>query len=604
MGGFTTATPNYTIGKAALIISALTDSRVYDGTTSSSAAPTVTSGELFNGDKLSGLRQVFDSKNVLGTNQSTLKVSAGYTLSDGNNGNNYAVSLATASGTITPLDLPVTGMVALDKVYDATAVAPLQGTRAAVSPLSGEEVTLVGTAVGAFNDKNVGIDKAVTIMGLTIAGKDAGNYNLLQQTGLVATISRKDLPVTGLLALDKIYDATTEAPLGGSAAVNPFSADVVTVSGKAVGTFADKNVAQAKVVSVSGLSLSGKDAGNYNLLPLTNLTAAVTPAPLQISASSDRKIYDGTSNSGLIPTIAVGSLWGDDRLIGLAQMFESKNALGTGQSKLIVSAYTLSDGNNGSNYALSFLSSPGTISRASVTPSFEIKNKPYDGNVAAEIAGNSLQGGLASDDVFIVGASAFFDNASTGNDKLVTITGYTLSGQAANNYQLSPPAATSRASITMQQDNRALMSNEEPIKIEEVNPAVGVQLSKLSSPTISKSDDIDISNVTQLPPVASPQEVTPSDSMQPQAPSSTTAMSATQAGSTQSQPTISATAVSSGSATNQYQESDQRSADDAKTSLGLSNVPTTEAISPARLQLVMQDAASLIRKYSVRMLNP
>jgi hypothetical protein len=148
------------------------------------------------------------------------------------------------------------------------------------------------------------------------------------------------------------------------------------------------------------------------------------------------------------------------------------------------------------------------------------------------------------------------------------------------------------------------MSIEEPIKIQEVTHAVGLQLSKLSSPTISKSDDIDISNVTMLPPVASPQEVTPSDSMQPQAPSSTTAMSATQTGSSQSQPTISATAVSSGSATNQYQESDQRSADDAKTSLGLSNVPTTEALSPARLQLVMQDAASLIRKYSVRMLNP
>ncbi|MFN7873170.1 MAG: YDG domain-containing protein [Cyanobacteriota bacterium] len=604
LGGFTTATPNYTISKAPLTISAVTDSRVYDGTTSSSAAPTVTSGELFKGDILTGLRQVFDIKDVLGTNQSTLKVSTDYTLTDGNNGNNYAVSLATASGTITPLDLPVTGLVALDKVYDATTVAPLEGSKAAVSPLSGDQLTVGGKAAGAFGDKNVGIDKAVTVTGLTIAGKDAGNYNLLQQTGLVATISRKDLSVTGLFALDKIYDATTEAPLGGSAAVNPFSADMVTVSGKAIGTFADKNAAQAKVVSLSGLSLSGKDAGNYNLLPLTNLTAAVTPAPLQISASSDRKIYDGTSNSGLIPTIAVGSLWGDDRLTGLAQAFESKNALGTGQSKLIVSAYTLSDDNNGSNDALSFLSSPGTISRASVTPSFEIKNKPYDGNVAAEIAGNSLQGVLASDDVFIVGASAFFDNASTGNDKLVTITGYTLSGQAANNYQLSPPAATSRASITMQQDNRALMSNEEPIKIEEVNPAVGVQLSKLSSPTISKSDDIDISNVTQFPPVASPQEVTPSDSMQPQAPSSTTAMSATQAGSSQSQPTISATAVSSGSATNQYQESDQSSADDAKTSLGLSNLPTTEALSPTRLQLVMQDAASLIRKYSVRMLNP
>jgi hypothetical protein len=62
--------------------------------------------------------------------------------------------------------------------------------------------------------------------------------------------------------------------------------------------------------------------------------------------------------------------------------------------------------------------------------------------------------------------------------------------------------------------------------------------------------------------------------------------------------------MSTGSATNQYQESDQRSADGAKISLDLSNESTTEDISPASLQLVMQDAASFIRKYPVRMLNP
>jgi hypothetical protein len=558
--------------------------KVYDATTvaplqgSRAAVSPLSGDEVSMGGTAAG---AFGNKNV-GSDKEVMVT--GVTITGADAGNYNLLQQSGLKAAISKANLSVIGLVANNKVYDATTVAQLSGN-AVLNPLSGDEVTVGGTAAGAFGDKNVGIDKAVTVTGLTIAGKDAGNYNLLQQTGLVATISRKDLPVTGLLALDKIYDATTVAPLGGSAAINPFSPDVVTVGGKAVGTFADKNVAQAKVVSVSGLSLSGKDAGNYNLLPLTNLTAAVTPAPLQISASSDRKIYDGTSNSGLIPTITGGGLWGDDRLTGLAQVFESKNALGTGQSKLTVSAYSLSDGNNGSNYALSFLPAAGTINRANVTPSFMVKNKLYDGNVDAEIAGNSLQGGLASDDVFIVGASAYFDNASVGNDKLVTITGYTLSGSAANNYQLLSPTATSTASITIQQDNPALPPSEDPVINKEANPNVGLQMSNLSSPTASPSVDINSSNVTLLPPGASTMDSTPS-------------------GSTQSQPTISATAVSTGSATNQYQESDQRSADDAKTSLGLSNVPTTEALSPARLQLVMQDAASLIRKYPVRMLNP
>ena len=765
-----------TITKAPLTISAATDSRRYNGSTSSSGVPTLTAGQVFSGDTLSGLSQMFDSKNVLGTNQSTLKVSGDYTLSDGNNGNNYAVSLATASGTITPLDLPVTGLVANNKVYDATIVAPLGGS-AAVRPLSGDEVSVGGTAVGAFSDKNVGVDKevtvtgvtisgadsgnynllqqsglkadifkanlavsgldannkaydativaplggsaavrplsgdevsvggtavgafaeknvgsgnAVTVSGVTIAGRDAGNYNLLQQTGLAATISKRDLVVTGLfannkvydattvaplggsaavsplsgdvvtlggtaagafsdknvgmdkavtvtgvtiagrdadnynllqqiglkaiiskadlsltglLALDKVYDATTVAPLGGSAAVSPFSGDVVTLGGTAVGSFADKNVAQAKAVSVGGLSLSGNDAGNYNLLPLTNLKAAITPATLQISASSDSKFYDGTTQSSLAPKITQGSLWGDDRLTGLAQTYESKNALGAGQSKLIVSAYTLSDGNNGGNYVLSFLPGLGTINRASVTPSFTVKSKQYDGNVAAEIAGDSLQGGLASDEVFMVGASALFDNASAGNDKLVTITGYTLSGQEANNYQLSSPTATSTASITTQQDTDSSLPNDEPIKNEQANPTVGLQLSTLSSATASKSVDVDISNVVLLPPGASAMESTPAGSTQSQPTPGATAVSATSSVPNQSQPTASATAVTADSATQEYQESDNRSAEDAKTSLGLSNAPTSEAMSPARLQLVMQSAASFIRKYPARMPN-
>jgi hypothetical protein len=308
------------------------------------------------------------------------------------------------------------------------------------------------------------------------------------------------------------------------------------------------------------------------------------------------KVYDGTNTARLLDQFydIIGALSGD--LVNINKptrgTYDNKNV---GGGKLVrTSGLTITSATESDSgvpiYGYNLLSAEasgaiGTINRASVTPSFMINNKLYDGNVAAEIAGNNLQGGLASDDVFIVGASAYFDNASVGNDKLVTITGYTLSGSAANNYQLLSPTSTSTASIAIQQDNRASLPNEDPVNIKEANSNVGLPMSNLSSPTASVSIDIDSSNLVLLPPGAS-------------------TMESTQSGSTQSQPTISATAMSSGSATNQYQESDQRSADDAKTSLGLSNVPTTEALSPARLQLVMQDAALLIRKYPVRMLNP
>src|SRR5206468_6706994 len=97
-----THTATATISTAALDISATSNSKTYDRTTSSTAMPT-TSG-LQTGDTVTGLAEAFASKNVLGAGGSTLVVTA-YTVNDGNSGNNYAVSLHTASGTISAKDV-------------------------------------------------------------------------------------------------------------------------------------------------------------------------------------------------------------------------------------------------------------------------------------------------------------------------------------------------------------------------------------------------------------------------------------------------------------------------------------------------------------------
>jgi hypothetical protein len=490
-------------------------------------------------------------------------------------------------------------LLPVSKVYDGEVkVNPSTLSYNETGVLAGDEVTIDKPATGVYDNKNAGTGKLISVSGLTVtsaaesaSGVPVYGYSLLstEASGAIGRITPLPLSGAAIAPGSSIYGSAL-APgavsfgnivgsdvVGSSASVN---ASTLSSSGKPiVGSYSQS----------ASTILMGADAGNYSFLGgFTTATPnyTISKAPLTISAVTDSRVYDGTTSSSAAPTVTSGELFNGDILSGLRQVFDSKDVLGTNQSTLKVSGgYTLSDGNNGNNYAVSLATASGTINRANVTPSFMVKNKLYDGNVYAEIAGNSLQGGLASDDVFIVGASAYFDNASVGNDKLVTITGYTLSGSAANNYQLLSPTATSTASITIQQDNPALPPSEDPVINKEANPNVGLQMSNLSSPTASPSVDINSSNVTLLPPGASTMDSTPS-------------------GSTQPQPTISATAVSSGSATSQYQESDQRSADDAKTSLGLSNVPTTEAISPARLQLVMQDAASLIRKYPVRMLNP
>lgn len=95
----TTSTATGTITPAPLTISAVTDAKAFDGTTRSSAAPTVSG--LLGSDTIQDVRQVFTYRQAFGVGLSVLRVS-GYALNDGNAGANYSVNdAATAAGTIT-----------------------------------------------------------------------------------------------------------------------------------------------------------------------------------------------------------------------------------------------------------------------------------------------------------------------------------------------------------------------------------------------------------------------------------------------------------------------------------------------------------------------
>ena len=60
-------------------------------------------------------------------------------------------------------------------------------------------------------DKIVGTGKAVTVIGVTLSGGDAGNYTVSQPSGLAADITAKNLTISGALANNKEYDGNTTA---------------------------------------------------------------------------------------------------------------------------------------------------------------------------------------------------------------------------------------------------------------------------------------------------------------------------------------------------------------------------------------------------------
>ena len=219
----------------------------------------------------------------------------GYTLSGADAGNYVVVQPTGLSATINKASLAVSGIAALDKTYDATTGASLTGN-AVVAALGSDSVSVTGTGVGSFASKDAGAGKAVTVSGYTLAGADAGNYVVLQPTGLSATINKANLAVSGIAAVNKTYDATTAATLTGTAAVAVLGSDSVSVTGTGVGSFASKDAGTGKAVTVSGYALSGADAGNYVVTQPTGVTANISRAAITVSGiTAADKAFDGTT---------------------------------------------------------------------------------------------------------------------------------------------------------------------------------------------------------------------------------------------------------------------------------------------------------------------
>src|SRR5213075_3565537 len=80
------------------------------------------------------------------------------------------------------------------------------------TPVSGDDVSINHSGYSAsFATKTVGNGKAVTVLGVTLSGGDAGNYTVSQPSGLTADITAKNLTINGALANNKEYDGNTGA---------------------------------------------------------------------------------------------------------------------------------------------------------------------------------------------------------------------------------------------------------------------------------------------------------------------------------------------------------------------------------------------------------
>jgi len=428
----TTATTIANITAKTLIVLAVATNKVYDTTTT---ATVTLSDNHIGADVVADLSTAanFSDKSV--GNGKTVTVT-GSSISGTDAGNYTPNPTATTTANITPANLTVSA-TGVNKVYDTTTTATVTLSD---NHLGSDVVTDSDTAA-TFATKTVGNGKTVSVTGISISGTDAVNYSL-QNTTANTTANITPAPLTVSAAgIDKVYDGTTTATVNLSD--NHLGSDVVSDS-KTSATYPDKNVGSGRVISVTGISISGTDAANYTLMNTSATTSAnVTQRPITVTAAANTKTYDGTLSAAASPTVTSGNIVAVDSAI-FSETYTSKTV---GSGKILVPAISITDGNGGNDYSVTLANAnAGTINPLAISGAITANNKVYDTTTTATIS-CSPAGVVTGDVVNCTATAANFSDKNVGTGKTVTATGVSLSGTDAGNYSASMTSTTT-ASIT------------------------------------------------------------------------------------------------------------------------------------------------------------
>ncbi len=217
----------------------------------------------------------------------------------------------------------------------------------------------------------------------------------------------------------------------------------------ALGAYTDKNAGTGKIINITGLTLSGAEAGNYSVsvTPGTvtgDVDKAVISAVSGLSARS--KVYDGGAAATLDASNAVltGFISGDTLTLTGSAAFLDPSA---GTNKVISVAGLALAGADAGNYELaSALGNSFNVSTsAAITPKALILTgvsgitRSYDGTTAVtlDLTGAQLNGTILGDDVSFATAQGIYADKNAGTGKAISLSSYLLTGLAAGNYTLT-----------------------------------------------------------------------------------------------------------------------------------------------------------------------
>jgi hypothetical protein len=431
----TTTGSTVSVTAASLTASTSNVVKTYNGDTTAAGTAVVTAGTLFGTDSLSGGTFAFTTKDAGAANK-TVTVS-GISVSDGNSGNNYALTPANnTTSTINPATL----------TYTATAASRLVGAG---------DPAFSGTVTGFVNSETQAsattgsMGFATTALGASVAGlypingsgltANNGNYLFVQAAGnaIAFTIGSQAALVITADNKTKTYGAalpTFTASFAGfisgdtAASVTGLQFSSTATLSSNVGTFT--------------ITPFGATAPAYYLVGYVPGTLTINPAALTLSGT---RVYNGTTffaGSNLTATGVNGETFTVSGA-GDTTNLTTKNVQ-TNQSLASVTGLAVGVGNTGAALATNYNSltttgSTVSVTAASLTASTSNVVKTYNGDTTAAGTAVVTAGTLFGTDSLSGGTFAFTTKDAGAANKTVTVSGISVSdGNSGNNYALTP----------------------------------------------------------------------------------------------------------------------------------------------------------------------
>lgn len=391
-----------------------------------------------------------------------------YTTEAPKNVGKYTISITTAetdtfkaaSSTmefeIQPKEVTISDVKVADKTYDGTTNATITNAGTLSVNYDGDNLAIV-IGKAAYDNKNVGTDKAVSFAGFELSGSAAGNYKLITQPAdTTADITAKEITINGATVEgSKVYDGTVEAKItnAGTLSDNYDGENLTIVTGSAA--YDNKNVGTGKTVAFTGFALAGDAAGNYTLASQPADTAAdITVKEITINGAAVEasRIYDGTTDAKITNAGAPSVNYDGENLKVAAgkAAYDNKNV---GKGKAVMFTGFALEGDAAANYKLTAqpdaVTADITVKEIKIVDTAVETSKIYDGSPDAKITEKGTFDGLINGDkVDIVTGKAAYDDKNVGNGKTVAFYDFALSGDDAANYVLAAQPANTTASIS------------------------------------------------------------------------------------------------------------------------------------------------------------